>query len=158
MDEIDTALTLVYDAIFDSGSTWALTGSLAFSMRGIDTPVGDIDIQSDKDGAYAIERRLMEYVVEPVQFKEAQKIRSHFGRLAVGGARVEIMGDIEKLTPDGLWLPTPPLRSITEILTYREMRIPVLNLEYECHAYTLMGRTATARLLRDWLNKRPSQR
>lgn len=153
MDEIEAAFTLVYHAIFDSDITWALTGSLAFYLRGIEIPVGDIDIQTDKDGAYAIERRLMEYIVEPLQFKEAPKIRSHFGTLAVAGVNVEIMGAIEKFTPDGVWLPTPPLRSIIEYLTYGDLTVPVLNLEYEYQAYTLMGRTDTARLLRNWLDR-----
>jgi len=157
MDEIDAAFRLVCGAILDSAITWALTGSLAFSIRGIDTPVGDIDIQTDKDGAYAIERSLKPYVVEPVQFKAAAKIRSHFGVVVIGGVSVEIMGDIEKLTPDGVWLATPPLRSITEKITYGELRIPVLNLEYEYQAYTLLGRTEKAQLLRDWLNRSRSQ-
>ena len=152
MKEIDYALKLVYDAIHDSEITWALTGSLAFSMRGIDVPVGDVDIQTNKDGAYEIERRLIEYVIEPIQFKAAPRIRSYFGKLLIDGVRVEIMGDIEKLTSDGLWLPTPPLRSIAETIIYSEMCIPVLSLEYEYQAYMLMERTGKAQLLRDWLN------
>ncbi|MFX4300934.1 nucleotidyltransferase domain-containing protein [Alicyclobacillus tolerans] len=152
MTEIISALKLVYDSISASDITWALTGSLAFYIRGIDVSVGDIDIQTDKDGAYEIERSLMRYVIEPVEFRTAQKIRSHFGKLLVDGVSVEIMGDIEKLAPNGIWLSTPPLRSIIEEVNFGEMCIPLLNLEYEYQAYSLMGRTRKAEILKNWLN------
>jgi len=151
MTEIISVLRLVSDSISDSDIIWALTGSLAFHIRGIDVSVGDIDIQTDNNGAYEIGRRLMNYVVNPVEFRASERIRSHFGQFQIDGISVEVMGDIEKLMPDGTWLSTPPLESIIEYVTYQDMIIPVLELEYEYQAYKLMGRTARAECLRKWI-------
>jgi hypothetical protein len=153
VDRVISVLETVYALIKDSPVEWALTGSLAFRIRGIDVSVGDIDIQTNKDGAYEIERRLNKFVIEPVHFRISPTIRSHFGKLLIDGVPVEIMGDIEKLTPEGSWLPTPPLYSIIEKITYRGMCLPVLNLEYEYQAYLLLGRTDKAKMLYNWLTE-----
>jgi len=150
--EKDSALKFVYESLLDDPVIWALTGSFAFYIRGIDVSVGDIDIQTNESGAYEIARRLKRYVREPVQYRQAPTIRSHFGKFMIGGVRVEVMGDIEKRSFDGTWMVTPPLPTITETVLYNEMNIPVLNLEYECEAYAMMGRTDKARLLRAWLD------
>ncbi len=79
---------------------WAVTGSLGFVLQGMDVDVHDIDIQTDKSGAYEIERRFSRYVVRNVEFSSSGKIRSHFGELSIDNIKVEIMGDIQKLLPD----------------------------------------------------------
>jgi len=43
------------------------------ALQGVPIPVHDIDIQTDKDGAYEIERCFAEYVVEPVRYSESQQ-------------------------------------------------------------------------------------
>ncbi len=153
MDHLLTAFKIVHAVIEDNPIPWALTGSLAFLLRGIDVPVKDIDIQTNKDGAYEIERRLKKFVTVPVQFRSSPTIRSHFGKLLVNGVSVEIMGDIEKLTPEGSWLPTPPLHTITERINFDGMSIPVLRVDYEYEAYKLLGRDQKAKLLLDWITK-----
>jgi len=53
---------------------WALTGSLAFYLRGINVLAQDIDIQSDDTGAYAIGALLQNQCfecLEPVRFDYA---------------------------------------------------------------------------------------
>ncbi|GAH69016.1 unnamed protein product, partial [marine sediment metagenome] len=67
---------------------WAVTGSLGFALQGMDVDVHDIDIQTDKPGAYEIERRFSEYVVRNVAFSSSEKIRSHFGQLSIGSIKV----------------------------------------------------------------------
>lgn len=37
---------------------WAVTGSLGFALQGMNIPVNDIDLQTDKDGAYQIKTGL----------------------------------------------------------------------------------------------------
>ena len=51
LETIDTAL-----APFDI--LWALTGSAGFALQGMKLPVKDIDLQTDKAGAYATEEVL----------------------------------------------------------------------------------------------------
>ena len=35
---------------------WVITGSLGMALQGMDIPVHDIDLQTDRSGAYEIER------------------------------------------------------------------------------------------------------
>lgn len=134
---------------------WALTGSFAFYLRGIDVSVHHIDIQTDDTGAYAIGQVLEDHgfeCLEPVHYKQSDSIRSHFGRFRFDDVVVEIMGDIEKSTPDGKWKSTPPLTSLIETVIWEGLYVPVLNLEYEYQAYELLGRKERARVLREWLD------
>jgi hypothetical protein len=65
----------------------------------------DIDLQTDVQGAYEIERRFSSQVSRNVGFSSTERIRSHFGSLLVEGLVVEIMGDIQKRREDGTWEP-----------------------------------------------------
>jgi hypothetical protein len=146
-----SVLRLICGRLGEASSVWAVTGSLAFALRGMDVTVHDIDLQSDCAGAYEIERRLAEFIVEPVRYLEATTIRSHFGALCVGGIRVEIMGDIEKRAPGVAWQPPVDLAQVRQWVTAHGLRIPVLSLEYEEQAYRALGRTRRADMLKGWL-------
>lgn len=148
-----SVLMLLCQRLSNLRSDWALTGSLAFQLRGMDVSVHDVDIQTDSPGAYEIEQRLQEFVVDPVRFKTSPRIRSHFGRLEIAGIRVEIMGDIEKWTPSGMWIPAPLLSPIIETVLYEGLSIPVLTLAYEQQAYEQMGRSDTTTALLRWMSE-----
>jgi hypothetical protein len=119
---------------------WALTGSASFVLRGIDFVVNDIDLQIDKLGAYQIEQCFCNHVIEPVIFSSGDKIRSYFGALMIHGVRVEIMGDLQKRLPNGEWEFPVDVESLREFHEVDNLRVPVLPLEHEYHAYLLLGR------------------
>jgi len=73
------------------------------ALQGVPVEVHDIDIQTDKDGVYEIERCLAEFVIEPVRYSETERIRSHLGMLEIDGIKVEIMGDIQKRLGNQGW-------------------------------------------------------
>ncbi|HHV61199.1 MAG TPA: hypothetical protein GXX51_00935 [Firmicutes bacterium] len=135
----------------DNKVKWVLTGSLSFALQGIPVKPNDIDIQTDRAGAYEIERRFPEFVTRKVAFSSAERIRSDFGVLMIDGIRVEIMGDIQKRLDDGTWEPVnlDLHRSIIEI---DGMQIPVLSLDYEYHAYLKLGRPEKAQILKRYLH------
>ena len=133
---------------------WAVTGSLGFALQGMDVDVHDIDIQTDKAGAYEIERRFWQYVVRNVEFSSSGKIRSHFGELDIEGVKVEIMGDIQKRLPDGGWEAPIDIRSKMYFINYDGLSIPVFSLEYECGAYYKLGRKEKAEQIRRFLERR----
>ncbi len=128
----------------EPGLVWALTGSASFAMQGVDVAVHDIDIQTDEASAYKLGTLLKEHCVEPVRFCGTEKIRSHFGRFQVGGAEVEIMGDIEKRLPAGGWEEAVSLAPLILYVDFAGMRLPVVSLRHEAKAYRMMGRTARA--------------
>ncbi len=134
------ALRHVCDVLGGADVVWALTGSTAFALRGMDVVPHDVDIQTDAHGAYAIERILAPYMVWPVRYRTALSIRSHFGRARVAGVSVEIMGAIETRRADGSWTPPVDLRLLVEWVEWEGRAWPVLALAHEIAAYRALGR------------------
>jgi hypothetical protein len=137
----------------DSQINWVVTGSLGMALQGMAIEVHDIDLQTDKDGAYKIERLFSKYVVKPVCFSTSERIRSHFGALEIDGIKVEIMGDIQKRLDSQTWEEPVKVENHKYLVEIDEMQIPVLSLDYEYQAYLKLGRNEKAEMLRQWLQK-----
>jgi hypothetical protein len=135
---------------------WAITGSLGMVLQGMQLPVHDIDIQTDEDGAYEIERRFAGFVVKPVLFKGSERMRSRLGKFAIDGIQIEVMGAIQKRLPDGSWEPPVQVADHRLWVEVEGLKLPVLSLEYEATAYQLMGREDRAAEIRTWLASNPS--
>ena len=150
------AVRTIHAALLESQVDWAVTGSLGMVLQGMDLPINDIDLQTDEDGAYEVERRLAPYVVVPVLYKASERMRSRLGKLSIEGIQVEIIGGIQKRSQDGEWeLPV----QVAEHRLWVEvdgLSIPVLSLEYEYQAYKLMGRDEKAARIRQWLDRKAS--
>lgn len=131
---------------------WALTGSLGMALQGMEVQVHDIDIQTDPDGAYEIERRLSEYVIQPVHCLTSERLRSHFGVLEIDGIKMEIMGGLQKRLGDD-WEAPVDVRNYRRWLEVDGMPIPVLALDYEYQAYLKLGRVEKAAQIKAWLDK-----
>jgi hypothetical protein len=132
----------------DSTVNWVLTGSLSFALQGLPLEPHDIDIQTDEQGAYEIERRFASQVSRRVAFSAGERMRSHLGALLIDGIEVEIMGDIQKRLEDGSWESPVDLNSHRRFVNFEGMQVPVLSLEYEAQAYQKMGRLERAEMLR----------
>lgn len=141
----------IYGRLNNAKIIWAVTGSLGFALHGMPVEVHDIDIQTDKIGAYDIENLFKEYVIENVKFSSSEKIRSHFGALMIDDIKVEIMGDIQKRLEDGTWEEPVDLKHHKRAVKIEGMQVPVLSLEYEYHAYLKLGRTEKAVMIMEWL-------
>ena len=74
---------------------WVIGGSLALALKGLDLKPRDIDLFTDKEGAYRIEELFAEFLVRNVSFSTKDNIRSHYGALNIFGIEVEIIGHIE---------------------------------------------------------------
>ncbi len=85
------------------GITWMLIGSTNLAAQGVSIEVHDIDLLTDKEGAYEIGRRLHEFIVQPVVFSENERFASHFGRFLIDGVEIEVMGDLQNKPPDDYW-------------------------------------------------------
>ncbi len=141
-------LRRIVTTLRDGGVNWVLTGSLSFALRGLPLEPHDIDIQTDEQGAYEIERRFSSQVSRKVRFSASERMRSHLGALLIDGIEVEIMGDIQKRLEDGPWEAPVDLNSHKQFVHFEGMRVPVLTLDYEAQAYQKMGRLERAEMLR----------
>ncbi len=145
-------LRQIHARLCNTDVNWVVTGSLGFALQGVPVQPNDIDIQTDKVGAYEIERRFSDVIIRKVKYSAIERIKSHFGALQIDGIEVEIMGDIQKRGVDGVW------EEIVDPAHYRQMveiaglLVPVLSLEYEYQAYLKFGRVERAEMLRRWLD------
>lgn len=128
---------------------WVVTGSLSFALQGLPLEPHDIDIQTDTEGAYEVERRFSSQVSRRVTFSSTERIRSHFGALLIEGIVVEIMGDIQKRLEDSTWETPMDLKSHRQFVHVEDMEIPVLALAYEAQAYLKLGRLERVAMLQE---------
>ena len=146
-------LTIIYTRIKDTPINWAVTGSLNMALQGMPVAIHDIDLQTDKNGAYSIAKIMAEYVDTPVRYLASDRMRSHLGELNVNGIQVEIMGDVQKLLENQMWEAPVRVKDYQTWVNIAGMEIPVLSLDYEYQAYLKMGRTEKANLLLAWLHR-----
>jgi hypothetical protein len=151
-DQLLQALRKIAACLKDSPIDWVVTGSLGMALQGVPVEVHDIDIQTNKNGAYEIESLLMEYMVEPVRYVESERIRSYLGKLKIDGIQVEIMGDIQKRLKDQTWEEPVMLEPYRFWLVSDGMDVPVFSLAYEYQGYLTLGRTEKAQMLWEWLH------
>ena len=140
-------LRRLYKLLAGTKATWVLTGSLGLALRGVETDVHDVDVQTDHAGALELERLLAAYVVRPVELKEDPLVRSYLGAAEIDGVEIEIIGDIQKRIPGGPWGPPPDLACLATTVDAGGLPVRVLPLEYERDAYRAMGRPEKAGLI-----------
>jgi hypothetical protein len=126
-----STLRKIHARLKDGRAKWVVTGSLGMALQGMDIEVHDIDIQTDRQGAYKIESKFPEYVIAPVHYSESERIRSYFGKLDIVGVKVEIMGDIQKRVNEQTWEEPVKVDHYRHWVEIEGMQIPVLSLEYE---------------------------
>ena len=145
-------LRQIHAPLSNTDVNWVVTGSLGFALQGVPVQPHDIDIQTDKAGAYEIERLFSDVVIRTVKFSATERIKSHFGALQIDGIEVEIMGDIQKKGADGVWEEIVNPAHYRQMVEITGMLVPVLSLEYEYQAYLKFGRVERAKILRRWLD------
>lgn len=129
---------------------WAVTGSLAHRLHGVPVDIHDIDVLTDRHGAYEIASLFKREIARQVQFRQTENVRSHFGELNLHGVAVEIIGDMETRCPDGSWEGPADIVAHVQLVNFEGMAVPLMSLEYECEAYERLGRTDRAVLLREY--------
>ena len=145
-------LRQIYTRLSNTDVNWVATGSFGFVLQGLPIQPNDIDLQTDKSGAYAIESLFSDVIIRKVEFSATERIRSHFGALQIDGIEIEIMGDIQKRGTDGVWEEIIDPAHYRQIVEIAGMFVPVLSLEYECQAYLKLGRVEQAEMPRRWLD------
>ena len=145
-------LRQIHARLLNTDVNWVVTGSFGFALQGVPVQSNDIDIQTDKAGAYAIESLFSDAVIRKVKFSATERIKSHFGALQIDDVEVEIMGDIQKRGTDGVWEEIVDLPRYKQMVEIAGLLVPVLSLEYEYQAYLKFGRVERAKMLRRWLD------
>jgi len=132
---------------------WAVVGSMALALRGAPLDPHDIDIMTDRAGAYEIERLFSKYVTRRVALRSSDKIRSHFGALEIDGMKIEIMGEFQHRREDGGWDEPPDLRALRQTIMVEGMRIPVPRLDWSRESYRRLGRPERVAMIEELIHK-----
>jgi hypothetical protein len=131
---------LILQRIPPKAFPWALTGSAGLRLQGVEVPVDDLDLQTDRQGAQEITRRFADVVEEPLHYWKTERMRSYFSVLKVNEIRVEVMGQIRKRMPDGSWETPVAIDRVRSWIEVEGLRIPVVDLSHELGAYEILGR------------------
>jgi hypothetical protein len=127
---------------------WAVTGSFGQRLQGVPVVVHDLDLQSDEPTARELDRLLSGTVIEPLAWRDSERIRSLFGRYSVNGLTIEVMGYLSKrMEAAASWSRPTCVREHRVLVGYGSLMIPVLSLAYEEQAYRILGRSDRADLL-----------
>jgi hypothetical protein len=144
------ALKVVLERVPPEEVRWALTGSAALRLQGLDLAVHDLDLQSEGEAVYLIERRLAEFIKTPLHLWETAQMRSLDGKAEIEGIQVELLANIAHLLPDGNWSGFTDFSRLVW-LDWSGGHVPVFPLADEAEAYASMGRLEKAARIRTFL-------
>lgn len=153
-DEFEAVLLKIKERIEteDENILWAVTGSVGLKLQGVPGQPEDIDIQTDKNGAYRIATIFEDHIRNPVHFKKNDKIQSHFGSLEINGVTVEVMGALQK-KDEGKWEDPVNIAKCRKLIELAGEHIPVVSLEHEAEAYRRLGREEKAKRIKKYVEE-----
>jgi hypothetical protein len=141
-----TVLRAVVPAMFKAQQPWALIGSTASVLQGLEgySPP-DIDLATTSEGAYIMEGALCEVAVtlRPVAHSSSGPYTSDFGIFEVDRVKVEVMGDLIIAKEDGHIALTEHWAKWSDkvrVLHFEDQHVPVAPLEWQLVANALLAR------------------
>jgi hypothetical protein len=139
--EIFKVLKIINQKLKGKKIKWVLVGSTSLALQGVKIRPKDIDILTDKKGAFKINKLLKEYEVEPVKLKwwklKNQKILEYFGKFKIEGMNVEILAN-RKLGKKQKFLKRKFV--FRKFIKFNRMKLPVAPIEEEVKVYSQLGR------------------
>ncbi len=141
--EIVEALKVITRRLRDAKIEWVLGGSTSLALQGVDISPKDIDILTDKDGAFEINKLLKEYEVKPVEFKTSDLFESFFGEFRILNVKVEVMGNLRE-KHGSQWVSLSTRLKSVKLIEMNGMEIPVSSLHEQKRAYEELGRKKDA--------------
>ncbi len=152
-EEIGSALKFVAKKLSHENIKWILVGSAGLCLQGVDIRPNDLDILTDKDGAYEIGRLFREFEIQPVKYSESEEFASHIGKFNIENISVEVMGDL-KIKHNSKWK-NDFVRCSKNMffIDYEGFRIPVSSLKIQVENYKFLGRWTKAKKIEELLKQ-----
>jgi len=119
---------------------WILAGSTASYLNGLSIEPKDLDILTDKENAYKIDKIFEKSfeVIRKMSYGETEIYASHFGRYKVQGVFVEVIGDLKiKYGKHEFFVPLDILLKYSKVIRLNGTLIRVIPLEAQL-IYNLM--------------------
>ena len=144
-ERIINCMSPLVAALDKADPEWAIFGSAALALCGMDMPVADIDIILSPEGAARMEQEWLKTgMALPLDQESAPEslFRSHLVRNNSTSIMVELSGGLEIRTEEG-WMPVRPREVLTTPTGIRHCSLP------ECkRLLTLFGRPKDLHRLR----------
>lgn len=150
---ISQALKIILERTKDHHINWALTGSACHALQGMDKSVHDIDILTDKEGAFEFERLFNDFVLKKVTHVAKDPLKSYHGILKINGIEVEILGEEIGIGPESDQRKQYSRLSTKNFVDFESFRVPLISLEQEYVVYKKMGRDEKAEEIRQYLEE-----
>jgi hypothetical protein len=129
----DKALEAFLDRVEGRGVSWFLLGSAALAVRGVEVSPGDIDISTDRDGAFALQELFLDHLVWPTSDTRGWPVCAWFGR-AYFHSRIEwaaeVREDVDRDYPRP-WGPAGQKRLETVEWRGHTLRVTPLDLQLD---------------------------
>jgi hypothetical protein len=109
------------------------------ALQGVKVEPRDIDILTDKQGAYRIADLLKKHEKQPVRFRSDKRARSYFGEFEINGVKVEVMGDLEEKT-GGKWVSLSGRLVTPKSVKIDKVKMPVSSLKAQLKSYRMSNR------------------
>ncbi|MBA7628548.1 hypothetical protein ES703_36036 [subsurface metagenome] len=138
-ESIIGALRTLSERLKNQNVRWVFVGSISLALQGVDVTPGDIDILTDKAGAYKINELLKDCEAKPVKFGRSDMFQSHLGEFCVNDVKVEVMGDYQEKIR-GKWQDFDSRLTSPVIIHFGEMQLPVSLLRAQLRSYKSSGR------------------
>jgi len=140
--KIKQVLKIISDRLKDKEISWCIAGSCALLLHGIDIKeIDDIDIISDKEGAFNICKHFNNHEVSAIREKMSDNLVSVMGILVIDDIKVEVKGDLKyKGATDTAWHTSSKMLRSPQMITVGDFSVPVASLDDLLHVYKTMGR------------------
>jgi len=142
--KIIKVLKIIKQKLKEKKIRWVLAGSVSLALQGVKIKPRDIDIISDKEGAFRFNELFKKYEVKPVKFGclkigGKELFESYLGKFKIKGVKVEVMGNLkEKLGRKWVYL-HKRLKS-PKIVEFQGMSLPVSPLKEQLKSYSNLKR------------------
>jgi len=132
------ALRTVSSHLKSVNVSWIIVGSVSLALQGVDIEPNDVDILTDKRGAFQIGTLLKEYEVKPVSLR-TDRFKSFYGLYDIQGTKVEVIGDL-RVRIDDTWVPLFDRLKSPNLIEIDSMTMPVSSLRDQLLVYEKLGR------------------
>jgi len=142
--KIIKVLKIIYRKLKNRKIKWVLVGSTSLALQGVKIRPKDIDILTDKEGAFKINESFKKYEFKPVEFGclkigGRELFKSYLGKFRIKGVKVEVMGNLkEKLGRKWIYLYKRLISP--KIVEFGGMRLPVSSLKEQLKSYSRLRR------------------
>jgi hypothetical protein len=133
------ALKTLAERLRSRNLRWVLVGSISLALQDVDVTPADIDVKTDKAGAYKINELLKDCEVKPVKYRLSDTMRSHLGEFRIKDVKVEVIGEFQEKVKGRWHGDDSPLTSPT-IIQFEGIQLPVSSLQTELRFYETAGR------------------